>query len=58
MYLQYINVTVLHQVFNDDKRLQSFNGVKSYPYETSDNKVCKEELLRRVKTKNLITNHY
>ena len=44
--------------FNDDKQLQSFNGVKSYPYETSDKKVCKEELLQRVKTKNLITNRY
>ena len=28
--------------FNGDKRLQSFNGVKSFPYGTSVGKVCRE----------------
>ena len=58
MFTIYKRNSIALGFYNDDKRLQSFNGVKSYPYETSDNKVCKEELLRRVKTKNLITNHY
>ena len=31
--------------FNDDKRLRSFNGVKSYSYGTSVGRVGKEELL-------------
>ena len=35
--------------FNDDKRLQAFDRVKSYPYGTSARKVCKEELLQYVK---------
>ena len=31
--------------FNDDKRLQSFYKVKSYPSVSSAGKLCKEELL-------------
>ena len=34
---------------NDDKRLQTFDRITSYPYETSAGKVCKAELLSKVK---------
>ena len=37
---------------NDDKKLHSFNRVKSNPYRISVGKVCKEELLH-VKTHEL-----
>ena len=30
---------------NDDKRLQTFDRITSYPYGTSVGKVCKTELL-------------
>ena len=39
--------------FNHDKKLRSFNNVKSYPYGTSDGKVRKKELLPYVKAKKL-----
>ena len=34
---------------NDDKRLQTFDRITSYPYGTSAGKVCKTELLSKVK---------
>ena len=34
---------------NDDKRLQTFDKITSYPYGTSAGKVCKTELLRKYK---------
>ena len=34
---------------NDDKRLQTFDRIASYPYGTSAGKVCKSELLSKVK---------
>ena len=34
---------------NDDKRLQTFDRITSYPYGTSAGKVCKTELLNKVK---------
>ena len=34
---------------NDDKRLQTFYRITSYPYGTSAGKVCKTELLSKVK---------
>ena len=40
---------------NDDKRLQSFSRVKSYPYKTSVGQVYKEELLEHVKIASLNT---
>ena len=33
---------------NDDKRLQTFDGITSYPYGTIAVKVCKTELLSKV----------
>ena len=34
---------------SDDKRFQNFDKITSYPYETSAGKVCKTELLSKVK---------
>ena len=34
---------------NDDKRLQTFDKITSYPYGTIARKVCKTELLRKYK---------
>ena len=39
---------------NDDKRLQAFDRITSYPYGTSAGKVCKTELLSKVNIKWLI----
>ena len=36
---------------NDDKRLQTFNRITSYPYGTSTGKVCKTEMLTKVNIK-------
>ena len=36
---------------NDDKRLQTFDRITSYPYGTSDGKVCKTELFSKVNIK-------
>ena len=36
---------------NDDKRLQTFDRITSYPYGTSAGKVCKAELLSKVSIK-------
>ena len=36
---------------NDDKGLQTFDRITSYPYGASAGKVCKTELLSKVNTK-------
>ena len=36
---------------NDDKRLQTYDRIKSYPYGSSAGKVCKTEILSKVKDK-------
>ena len=36
---------------NDDKRLQTFDKITSYPYGTSAGKVCKTEMLSKVNIK-------
>ena len=36
---------------NDDKKLQTFNKITSYPYGTSPGKVCKTEMLSKVNVK-------
>ena len=36
---------------NDDKRLQTFDEITSYPYGTSAGKVCKTELLNKLNIK-------
>ena len=47
VYTEEINKIALSS--NDDKRLQTFDIVTSYPYGTSTGKVCKTELLNKVK---------
>ena len=51
-YTEEINKIALSN--NDDKRLQTFDKIKSYPYATSAGKVCKTELLEYLNTKWLI----
>ena len=36
---------------NDDKRLQTFDRITSYPYDVSAGKVCKTELLKCLNVK-------
>ena len=47
VYTEEINKIALNG--NDDKRLQTFDRISSYPYGTSAGKVCKTELLSKVK---------
>ena len=46
MYNEEINKIALSS--NDDKRLQTYDAITSYPYGTSAGKVCKTELLSKV----------
>ena len=46
VYTQEVNKIALSS--NDDKRLQTFDRITSYPYGTSPGKVCKTELLSKV----------
>ena len=43
--LSYEHVNKITLNFNDKRRLESFNRIKSYPYGTSVGKVYKEKLL-------------
>ena len=52
VYTEEINKIALSS--NDDKRLQTFDRITSYPYGTSAGKVCKTELLNKVNIKRLI----
>ena len=47
VYTEEINKISLSS--NDDKILQIFDRITSYPYGTSAGKVCKTKLLRKVK---------
>ena len=47
VYAEEINKIALSN--NDDKRLQTFDRITSYPYGSSAGKVCKTELLSKVK---------
>ena len=49
VYTEEVNKIALSS--NDDKRLQTFNRITSYPYGTSAGKVCKTELLSKVNKK-------
>ena len=49
VYTEEINKIALSS--NDDKRLQTFDRVTSYPYGTSAGKVSKTELLSKINTK-------
>ena len=49
VYTEEINKIALSS--NDDKRLQTFDGITSYPYGTSAGTVCKTELLNKLNIK-------
>ena len=49
VYTEEVNKIALSS--NDDKRLQTFDGITSYPYGTVAGKVCKTELLSKVNIK-------
>ena len=49
VYTEEVNKIALSS--NDDKRLQTFDRITSYPYGTSTGKVCKTELLSKVSIK-------
>ena len=49
VYTEEINKIALSS--NDDKRLQTFDKITTYPYGTSAGKVCKAELLSKVNIK-------
>ena len=49
VYSKEINKIALSS--NDDKRLQTFDGITAYPYGTSAGKLCKTELLSKVNIK-------
>ena len=52
LYTEEVNNIALSS--NDDKRLETFDRIASYPYGTSVGKVCKTELLSKVNIKRLI----
>ena len=43
MYTEEVNKIALSN--NDDKRLQTFDGITTYPYGTNAFKVCESEML-------------
>ena len=49
IYTKEVNKIALSS--NDDKRLQTFDRITSYPYGTSAGKVCKTEMLSKVNKK-------
>ena len=49
IYTEEVNKTALSS--NDDKRLQTFDKITTYPYGASAGKVCKTELLSKVNIK-------
>ena len=48
-YTEEVNKIALSS--NDDKRLQNYDRITSYPYGTSAGKVCKTEILSKVNIK-------
>ena len=50
MYTGEVNKIALTS--KNDKRLQTFNKIKSYPHRTNAFKVCKSELLKTFESKN------
>ena len=46
MYTEEINKIALNSC-NDDKRLQTFDGITTYPYGTNAFKVCESEMLTK-----------
>ena len=51
MYTEKVNKIALNS--NDDKRIQTFDKVTSYPFGTNVFKVCENEMLLKKKKSNL-----
>ena len=49
VYTEEVNKIVLNS--NDDKRLQTFDRVTTYPYGTNAFKVCESEMLSKIRCK-------
>ena len=49
VYTEEVNKIALSR--NDDKKLQTFNKITTYPYGTSGGKLCNDELLSKVNIK-------
>ena len=47
VYTEEVNKIALNS--NDDKRLQTFDRVTTYPYGTNAFKVCENEMLRKIR---------
>ena len=47
MYTEAVNKVALNS--NDDKRLQTFNRVTTYPFGTNVFKVCESEILNKIR---------
>ena len=47
VYTEEVNKVALNS--NDDKRLQTFDRVRAYPYGTNAFKVCKSEMLSKIR---------
>ena len=47
VYTEEINKIALSS--NDDKRIQTFDGITTYPYGTNNFKICESEMLVRKK---------
>ena len=47
IYTEEVNKIALN--YTDDKRLQTFNGIITYPYATNAFKVCESEMLSKRK---------
>ena len=47
MYTEEVNKIALSS--NDDKRLQTFDRVTTYPYRTNAFKVCESEMLSKIR---------
>ena len=58
MYTEEVNKIAISS--NDDKRLQTFDGIMTYPYGSNAFKVCESEMLTKKKVipLNCITTRY
>ena len=58
MYTEEVNKIAISS--NDDKRLQTFDGIMTYPYGSNAFKVCESEMLTKKKVipLNSITTRY
>ena len=49
LYTEEVNKIALNS--NDNKRLQTFNSITTYPYETNVFKLCESEMLSKIHSK-------